>query len=489
VRLLALIGVLFAAATALASDRMIGAGGGDHAWLAVEQSWREDGGHQLYHAAVGSPEGSLTRVMTLPEKPLAMAAHNDQLVIFYPARSTPDGGSVRRVRSVSVGARGPGGVYRYRPLGRGRAEPALTGSGVLIGAASTPDGVAALLRPTSRRGPGRLMVLAEGEWRERELPEGLETGEEWVFGPAPGGAVLASESGSWVLDSASGWREAALGDHPEGWELVAAGGHLVLGKWTRESGLMLSVVQSGRVFPLAELAAVPEDHAVMGLGETIVAYWFDAEETLRLRSAAVSVNTGDPLYEGFAGSPGPLKQQDVQFIALVAGSVLLIVILFVLRPEGDLQREPVLPEGSALAEPMSRFFGALVDALPAAAVSALVWDVPVWAALSPGLAIEESAGLNPIFLTAAIYFAHSTLGEWLFGRSLGKMVTGLRTVDVAGRSRVRLKQALMRNLFKAVFPPLTMLLLLDPWRRHPADQVAGTLVVAKGAAEEPPEEE
>ena len=35
-----------------------------------------------------------------------------------------------------------------------------------------------------------------------------------------------------------------------------------------------------------------------------------------------------------------------------------------------------------------------------------------------------------------------------------------------------------------VFPPLTMLLLLDPWRRHPADQVAGTLVVAKAAEEE-----
>ncbi len=486
-RIAAFFFVFAAACAALASGRLDGAGGGDHAWLAVEQAWRDDGSFQLYHVAVDAPEGSLSRVMTLPEGPLALVVDGERLVMIFPAQATPDGGSVRRVRSVSVGARGAGGLYRYRPVGRGRAEAALTGSGVLVGAAATPEGVAVLLRPTSDRGAGRLLVLSAGEWGERDLPAGLDPEIAWTFSAAPGGAVLASESGSWVWDSPSGWRLLALGE-TAGAELITSGGQLVAARWSEERGLGLTLLQSGRAFTLAQIPGVPERHAAVGLGETVVAYWFDAEDPLRLRSAGVSAITGDALYEGFVGPPGPLNQQDVQFIALVAGSVLLIVILFLLRPEGDLQKEPELPEGTALAEPTTRFFAALIDALPAAAVSSLVWDVPVWAALSPGLAIEESAGLNPIFLTAAVYFAHSTLGDWLGGRTLGKRLTGCRTVDASGRPGLRLKQAAMRNLFKAVFPPLTMLLMLDPWRRHPADQVSGTLVVSR-AAVEPPEEE
>ena len=486
-RLAACVLAFVAACAALATGRLDGAGGGDHAWLAVEQEWREDGSYQLYHVAVDAPEGSLSRVMSLPDGPLAMVVEGERLVMIFPAQSLPDGGSVRRVRSVSVGARGAGDVYRYRPAGRGRAEAALTGSGVLIGAAATPEGVTVLLRPTSERGVGRLLVLVGGEWVERALPVGLDPEEAWSLSAAPGGAVLVSESASWVWDSPGGWRTVALGD-TEGAEVIAAGGQLVAARWDAGQGLALTLLQSGRAFSLAEIAGVPERHAAVGLGETVVAYWFDAEEPLRLRSAGVSAITGDALYEGFVGPPGPLNKQDVQFIALVAGSVLLIVILFLLRPEGDLQREPELPEGTALAEPMARFLAALFDALPAAAVSSLVWDVPLWAALSPGLAIEESAGLNPIFLTAAVYFAHSTLGDWLGGRTLGKRLTGCRTVDSSGRPGLRLKQAAVRNLFKAVFPPLTMLLLLDPWRRHPADQVSGTLVVSRAAAE-PPEDE
>jgi hypothetical protein len=43
---------------------------------------------------------------------------------------------------------------------------------------------------------------------------------------------------------------------------------------------------------------------------------------------------------------------------------------------------------------------------------------------------------------------------------------------------------MVRNLFKAVFPPLTILLLLDPARRHPADQVSATVVVGRAQRED-----
>ncbi len=486
-RLAALFLLLISACAALGTGAIDAAGGGDHAWLVVEQAWREDGGRQLYHASEASALGSLTRVMELGERPLALVSEDARLVMIFPAQAAGENGSVRPVRSVNAGVIGPGGVHRYRPAGRARAEAALPGSGVLVGVAATPDGPAALLRETTDRGRGRLFVLGPSEWEERALPEGIDPAEAWELRQAAGVPLLTNESGAWVWDDSSGWRASA--GVPEDAELVSAGGQLVAARWSEERGLVLSLVQVGREFDLAVIADAPEAHALVGLGETVTAYWFDDVEENRLRTAAVSVNTGEPVHEGFVGSPGPLRQQDLQFIALVAGSVLLIVILFVLRPEGDLQREPVLPEGTALAEPGTRFFAALVDVLPAAYASALVWEVPIWAAVSPGLAIEESAGLNPIFLTAAIYFLHSTLCEWLWGgRTIGKRVTGCRVVDSAGRERLSLRQAAVRNLFKAVFPPLTILLLLDPARRHPADQVAGT-VVASRAVQEPPQDE
>lgn len=482
-----LVWAALAVSAALGDARLAGAGDGEHAWIAVEQAWRDDGGWQLYHVASDDEAGSLTRVMVLDERPLALVGEGERLVMIFPARSVPDGGSVRRVRSVRVDGRGAGGVYRFRPPGRGRAEAALSGSGVLIGAALTPDGPGALLRPTTTKGPGRLLVLDESEWNERPLPEGLDENAGWEFRNTVGGALVADARGSWVWDDSSGWRDAALPEMGEA-TLLTAGGRLVAARWSEDGGLALSLVQGGGEIPLTTLPSTPREQAVVGVGETVCVYWFDEDEPLRLRATVVSANTGEVLYEDFAGSPGPLEQQDLQFIALVAGSVLLIVILFLLRPEGDLQREPVLPEGAALAEAGARFLAAVIDALPAALVSALVWDVPLWAAVSPGLAIEEAAGLNPIFLTGLLYFVHSTLSEWLTGRTLGKSVTGCRTVDSTGAPRLRFKQALVRNLFKAVFPPLTMLLMLDPWRRHPADQVGGTLVVARARDKSPDEE-
>ncbi len=486
-----MLGIVLVAVVVLCGARcafgagLVGAGDGEHAWLLVEQEWAEGERWDVYHAAAVSEAGALSRVLPLTEKPLGIVADERRLVMIFPARESPSGGSLRPVRSMSVVQAGPGGMFQYQPAGRAAAEAALTGSGVLVGAEKTPDGPGVVLRETSASGSGRLEVFTGTAWEARELPAGLDANVEWVIGGVPGGMLISAGDSAWVWDDGSGWRRTgAVRGADE--RVFSAAGQMISASWTEDEGLVLRLLQSGREFDLATVAGVPEEHAVVGLGETAAVYWFDAEETRRLRSAVVSSISGEIVYEGFAGSAGPLKKEDLQFIALVAGSVLLIVVLFLVRPEGDLQQEPVLPEGTALAEPSARFFAAMIDVFPAAVVSSMVWGVPIWAAVSPGLAIEQSAGLSPIFLTAALYFFHSALGDWMGGRTIGKRVAGCRTVDVSGRPRLRLRQALMRNLFKAVFPPLTMLLLLDPSRRHPADQVSGTIVVSRVV--EPPED-
>ena len=469
-----------------ASPTLEAAGSGPHAWLVVEQDWREETAWDLYYASAAEEPGTLTRVLGLSGRPLAVVASGPEVFWVSPARSAPSEaveGSVRAVRSVTATSRGAGGVTRFTPAGRGRVEAPLPGSGVLLGSGETPEGPAVVLRASSDRGPGRLLVMTGAAWEERGLPEGLDESAPWRVSRVPGGLLISMGGSSWVWDDGRGWRATDLAP-PAGAAIVPAGEQVVAGRWREGEGVALSLVRGAETYELGEIAGVPEAHALVGVGDDVAAFWFDRDEPGRLRVGVVSSISGEMAYEGFVGSASPLRREDLQVLTLVAASVLLIVILFLVRPEGDLHREPVMPEGAALAEPTPRFFAAVIDVAPAAVVSAAVFGTPVWAAVSPGLSIESGAGLLPVILTAALYFAHSALSEWAVGWTVGKRLTGLRTVDAGGRPRLRLRQAVMRNLFKAVFPPLTILLLLDPWRRHPADQVSGAVVVAPGRGEE-----
>ena len=479
---LALLGVT---APALAGGTIRASGHGDHGWVVIEQSWREAASWDLYHAPVSAPVGSLARVMTLAEEPAALIAGERRAVMVFAAQPGPGGESRRPVRSVTAVRRAAGGLYGYLPQGRALAEAPLPGSGVLVGTGLSPEGPAALLRATTDRGAGRLLVLTGSAWEDRPLPEAVAPLAAWTLDEVPGGLVLRDGTGSWVWISDEGWRDEVFGV-PATARLLASGAQHVAYEAAEDppGTIRFSLLQSGMAFELAEITGAAEGAAVMAAGDSLSAFWFDAEEPNRVRATVVSAISGQTLYGDFVGSPSPLGREDLQLLTLVAASVLLIVLLFLLRPEGELHAEPTVPEGTALAEPLPRLMAAVIDVLPAAAASSLLWGVEIWAAVSPGLALEVSAGLGPIFTTGAIYFAHSALSEWVSGRTLGKALTGLRTVDAQGKEgvrRLRLKQAVMRNLFKAVFPPLTILLLLDPARRHPADQVASTLVVGRAA--------
>jgi hypothetical protein len=480
---LALLSALSSAGAALAAEKLDGVSGERHAWLFVKQEWRGDNDWDLYHESATAPPGTLTRVMPLPGRPIASAAGERRVILVYPAKAGPDGESVRPVRSLAAVAPSVGDAYRYSPSGRAKAESPLPGSGVLIGFGYSPEGPAALLRPTTTSGSGRLLVLTGALWREQPLPEGLSESERWRLDEAPGGLILRAGKGAWVWDDESGWRQASIAAPAEA-RLLASGQQLLAAEWS-ERGVELTLLRGGQAYDLAAIEGVPEEHVVVCVAEAVTAYWFDADEPNRLRAATVSSISGETLFAGLVGSPSPLRQEDLQLISLVAGSVLLIIILFLLRPEGELHAEPTVPEWAALAEPGPRMIAALVDIIPAAGISALLWGIPIWAAVSPGLAIETSQSLMPIFTTAGIFFLHSALSEWLTGRTLGKALTGLRTIDSRGEGRgpektgLRIRQATVRNLFKAVFPPLTILLLLDPARRHPADQVSATVVVGR----------
>jgi hypothetical protein len=100
-----------------------------------------------------------------------------------------------------------------------------------------------------------------------------------------------------------------------------------------------------------------------------------------------------------------------------------------------------------------------------------------------------------LIATIGVGLAHCTLGEWLFGRSLGKGLVGCRVFHVRlsrgadgtitpAVSKPTLWRALARNIVKWLLPPVAMAGLNLPDRRHRGDVVAGTVVVVIA---EPPE--
>src|SRR5690606_14755479 len=94
---------------------------------------------------------------------------------------------------------------------------------------------------------------------------------------------------------------------------------------------------------------------------------------------------------------------------------------------------------------------------------------------------------------AALYVLHTLTLELLTGRSLGKMIFGLRVTDFNGAPPAR-SALLVRNLLRILdvyilFPLPLLLVLYTPLRQRMGDLAARTIVVEKATAPQPPEEE
>jgi len=217
-------------------------------------------------------------------------------------------------------------------------------------------------------------------------------------------------------------------------------------------------------------------------------------ESLQMKE--ISALTGRELYYGPARNTSLVTPSSFQTLAILLLLVMIGVVMFVLR--GDPQVIPVLPKGVRLAEPLRRLAAAVLDYAPCAIIVALAQGRSPMVLLLPQTMLlgrgGEEMDLAPIGMAIGLAALHTGICEWLFGRSLGKLVMGIRVVSVAagkpagpeGSGRVtqprpRLWQALVRNLIRWVVPLLGVFALLDVAGRHPADLAARTLVVADDA--------
>jgi hypothetical protein len=207
---------------------------------------------------------------------------------------------------------------------------------------------------------------------------------------------------------------------------------------------------------------------------------------LRHQILEVSAYTGQVLYEGQARSSGPVSSQELKLLAAMLTVIMAVILIFVFRPEGA-GATVSLPRQATLCDPARRIGAALFDGAASALIASQVTGASLAEVLSPWGMAEDGAALVTLGLIAAIGFAQCTLGECLWGRSLGKAIAGCavavpRTINVEGRltpilERPSFWRAAVRNIVKWVLPPVALAGVFSGQRRHKGDLLAGTVVV------------
>ncbi len=260
--------------------------------------------------------------------------------------------------------------------------------------------------------------------------------------------------------------------------------------------LYAAVVQGGwreLCEPIAGPGATTASLALSGVGR-VALVWETPDSSAKTRPALsileLSASTGREFYRGPVIVATPVTPGDFRAMAFVLFMVMALVLVFVLRSEKR-DAPVVLPSDCALADPGRRTAASLIDlALALAAASGILGTSPALVLASGELFAEN--GLAFLGLTLGIAGLVGACGEFFFGRTPGKLITGCAVVHaLAGHEHSPLRpgfpRLLLRNLAKWGLPPLCVLAFSDPTFRHPADRLGRSVVVIALPPEEPDE--
>ncbi len=509
--------IVGSAQTLTAASVLFGAGQSHSGWLVMESdavNAAAPAGKLLHIPGDGVSPGLAIPARSLPELPMALAAWGDRVSMVFAPRERKEGavsgGSLASVRSLTATPAPAPGFYIYEPEGRFTVEPSLPVQGELIGFVDTRWGLVALQRdeggaislsalwgvdwtvidlPKSIKGAvDHLELLAVGDGFALLVRDDAQTALLWQadrVAPAPVEQQSGTESASVETDEEAiivqprhevKWTRRDVASLTPEEQLISAGDRLLAASRTDASVSLSLIADSGHV-AVARIENAPQDAVIFSVGEKICLAWREAEEA-RPHLIIVSAITGRIFYDDFGAVPTLLPLEDIQFLGILLSAVVLTILVFLLKPEAASRQAIDLPQGAAMAEPGQRLFAALIDIAPALFGAQAIWGVSALELLAFPLQSPAAGGIWPLLTAIGIYAAHSAAGEALAGRTLGKALLGLQTVSIAG-GRPTPWQALSRTVIKAVAPPITLFVVVDPNRRHAGDIVAGTLVIRK----------
>lgn len=207
----------------------------------------------------------------------------------------------------------------------------------------------------------------------------------------------------------------------------------------------------------------------------------------------LSERTYDPLTGAPSGAgkillPRPTMGSQVwQWLQSLLPVLLLFTIISSLRRRREMQETMQAADPLPLAPFGRRLLAGTIDSVPviAAAVLLVVWEKRAELAGEPFFTARSQVAL---LAGLAAYLLHTAVSEVAFGRTIGKVVCGLRVVGLQGE-RPTVGALLTRNVLRLIdlsmmFFPL-VLVLYSPLRQRAGDVAAGTLVVLNKPRTEP----
>ncbi|MGA2442844.1 MAG: RDD family protein [Tepidisphaeraceae bacterium] len=185
------------------------------------------------------------------------------------------------------------------------------------------------------------------------------------------------------------------------------------------------------------------------------------------------------------------KPPVIPMMPWIGGDAIMVLLaaLAALRQRKLSESDTTVDRGDAkprLAPLGVRFVAGLVDLAPILAVVALVQPAN---AANPLLAMGKSL-VELLWLSLTAYVLHTLVAELICGQSIGKMVFGLRVVDLKGNAPSA-GAIVLRNLLRVADVTLGLPLLivfLTPLRQRVGDLVAGTVVISREGEEEEEEQ-
>ena len=472
--------------------------------------------------------------------PVAAAAVGDRLHMFFDSRAYHTFGGDGHARTeIDVKGSPPLAVCYGRDFGTPRGPIVAVIRGDSIPSASTvaqtlPHGSAVASSPASHAAkPTRLVVLryvlTSGMWNWVRLSPDLE-------GPrlSAEAQVMAAAAGEklYVLTSAQPQMPNRLDVWADGnWRQVPLSGKVAeqlpvamlavqqrplillaepVGKTQRrrihiavpgpdgESFTYQPIAQDGKAgewsansLPLA---------AQFGGGETpqLALLWRD-DDAMKLakcdRNGQLTAPEDVDVFERRPGGAGRKQFQNRLTWGLMVG---IFVAIFLLRPR-TAPGPFMLPQGLVPGRIWKRAPAAFIDLLPFSMIATLIFFHDLLASAMSAtdpvgfvrdhfeeMANQRTSPDVAVFahlLTLGLYTAYSTIMEWRFNATLGKMIFHLRVVG-DGAQRPTLRQAVVRNLARALmllwlhFLPLLVLFpLLSNYRQRLGDLFARTAVI------------
>ncbi|MHC4976287.1 MAG: RDD family protein [Planctomycetota bacterium] len=492
------------------AKEMVASGQGDDGWVVLRAAIGSQASWTLYHVPTGEDEpATIARVRTLSALPAQMASSDNRVIMVFEDEGE-SGESVRSVRQLRV-RYDAAGRARYEPSTRLQVMASLPGWGSLDGIVSIPGGALALLAdPSSER--VELLRLGPTEWEPIALPDGVSAHGVWGLAPMGGSAALIASERNTGLQRMWSLQLSEEGDGtwsvpvplevgPTDAIVAGAGDSIIVLRRQNDATLEADLVRESQ-HRITTLGGVGSGYVAMNVGGQVVLLWQEvdtppqgsSEPSVTRLMSLVMLASGEVHYEGPVNAQALLTDNDLQKLTLLFGAVLVMILLFVLRPDPVAMGSLQIPVGHVVASPSRRIAAALIDLLPIVAIVSWMFGVPLVASL--GFDVEASSlGLWPVLASASCACAMQTTTEWLFGWTPGKLAVRLRVHHAEG-GRPGARQCLVRNLVKYACPPLTALMLLDPTRRHPGDYLGGTVVVMPAslashesdeAKEEPPQ--